>query len=162
MSYEIYIVGTPGTPSFSAIVQELSLPPAQPNNPTTSDLTVSGSLVGGTIQAGGDLNYDVVGATPNELAIVCLSDSNVAIPPLPFFNLPLGIGGGGSFLFFRSYGVTDAAGNFSAVDTFAPAGGIALGFTIDLYAQAVTLANAPTISLVASSISDVEGFQINF
>lgn len=154
----VHVVGVPGTPSFSAIVQNLALAPATPINPAACDLALSGTYVGGSISVGGDVTYAVTGASANSLVVVFLA---LDTTPFPFFNVPLGIGGGGG-LAVATFGLADANGDFSRQLVYGPSAVLSTGPTSfwNFYVQAVSADFAPG-GFLPTCVSDIETLQIS-
>ncbi|MCU0865136.1 MAG: DUF4397 domain-containing protein [Planctomycetes bacterium] len=153
-----HVVGVPGTPSFSVIVQNVTLAPATPINPSACDLALSGSLVGGSIGAGGDITYALTGASPNSFVAVFLALDN---SPFTFFSFPLSIGGGGG-LFVATFGLADGNGNFAQTLTYpaSPVTGSGPTSFWNLFAQAASADFAPA-GFLPTCLSDVEPLQIS-
>ena len=155
----VHIVGVPGTASFSAIVQDVTLDSATPINPSACDLTLSGSFVGGSISVGGDVTYAVTGATPNSFVAVFLALDDT---PFSFFNVPLGIGGGGG-LDVVVFGLSDGNGDFSQTLTYPPSTVVGIPgptFFFDFFVQAASGNFAPG-GFLTTSLSDIEVLQIS-
>ena len=160
---EIYIVGTPG--NLTAITQTRTLEPAIPVIPSSCDLSLSGSLIGGSASAGGDVIYDLTGAAPDSLVCVFLAFDTT---PTTVVNIPLGIGGSGG-LGIIGFGLSDANGDFSltvsypgvTVTTLPGLPGPITPFTLDYFVQAVS-AEALSAGFVATCVSDIEVLQISY
>ena len=157
---EIYIVGTGN--NMSVITQDLTLAPATVVVPGACDLTLSGTLVGGSLTAGGTVTYDLTGAGPDSFVAIFLG---LDATPLNFFNIPLGIGGSGG-LGVVDFGVADSNGNYSFTQVYAPTtinnplGGPIVPSTIDFVIQAASVDFVPGGAL-PTCISDIETLTIN-
>ena len=154
----VHIVGVPGTPSFSAIVQNLTLAPAIPVIVAACDLTLSGSLVGGSTSAGGDVTYALTGASSNSLVAVFVA---LDTTPFQFFNFPLGIGGGGA-LDVVTVGFADATGGYSQTLVYQPSTVIGTGPSTfwNFFIQAVSADFVPA-GFLPTCVSDIELLQIS-
>jgi hypothetical protein len=156
----VHLVGEPGTPSFSAIVQNITLPPAVPVTPSACDLTLSGSLVGGSLSTGGALNIGLTGATPDSFVAVFFSLSNT---PSTFFGRPLSIGGS-SFADVIAFGLADSAGVFARTLTVPPSsvstqGGSGPLLSWNFFLQAIS-SDSTSAGFLTTCISDVEPLTI--
>ena len=154
----VYVVGVAGTPSFSAIVQNLALAPATPINPAACDLTLSGSYVGGSISAGGDITYSVSGASANSFVVVFAAFDDT---PFRFFDFPLDIGGGGAIAVV-TFGLADLNGDFADQIVYPPSfvQGSGPGSFWNFFVQAVSADSVPA-GFLATCVSDVETLQIS-
>lgn len=156
-----HIVGVPGTPSFSVITQTVALEPAVPVTPNACDLTLSGTLPGGSLAAGGTLDIGVTGASADSFVVVFLALDNT---PTMFFDIPLAIGGGG-FFDVLLFGLADNAGDFSRTLNFGPVMSTTIGqpgpsTTFDFFLQAVSR-DFVSAGFRTSCISDVEPLQFS-
>lgn len=157
----VNIVGSPGSPSFRLIVQEVSLEPSAPLLPFSCDLTVSGSLIGNAIRDGGDLSFDLTGAAPSSLAVVFFSLDNTPSTAFGRFDLDIGGASGSRIL---SIGGTDANGNFSTTLSFPalpPSGPAQVPAPQTIYTQVYT-SNlfSPIFGTQRDCASDVESFTL--
>jgi hypothetical protein len=154
----VHVVGVPGTPSFSAIVQNLALAPATPINPAACDLTLSGTYVGGSVSVGGDITYAVTGASANSFVAVFLAFDNT---PFNFFNFPLGIGGGGAIAVV-TFGLADANGDFARQIVYGPSPAQGTGPTSswNFFVQAAS-ADFALAGFLPTCVSDIETLQIS-
>ena len=153
------IVGTPGTPTFSIIVQSVTLEPSTPVTPNACDLSLSGSLVGGSLVNGGDLTFDLSGASPNSLVIFFYALDNQ--PMGSFWNFTLDIGGAtGARL--ATYGTADVNGDFSLTSNYPPIG-VFGGSTnpTTIFSQAISLDTlGQSLTFIETCVSDIESFQL--
>lgn len=159
----VTFVGVPMTPSFLAITERFSLPGATTPPVLSCDLTVSGTLPGGSLSAGGTLDFSLTNAGANDFVMVLLSQDNTPSMAGPLGNLNLGIGGSNSDIIPFAFGGTDATGNYSVGVTFPALPGLpgTSPVTFDVYAQAVSILSFPFSAFTPSCISDVETFQIS-
>jgi len=154
----VHIVGVPGTPSFSAIVQDLTLAPAIPVVPSACDLTLSGALVGGSSSAGGNVTYALAGASANSFVAVFFALDNT---PFNFFSFPLGIGGGGG-LDVVTFGFANGNGDYSQNLVYPPIAVTSTGPASfwNFFIQAVSADFVPA-GFLPTCVSDVELLQIS-
>lgn len=152
----INVVGTANTASFGVILQTQSLDVATPQPVLMPDLAISGSLIGSTIDVGGDLNYAVTGGAPNEVVAILLSTDNTPQPILP--GVTLGIGGA-TGVFPIGFGLADGAGDLSGTFSF-PGFPVSLtGATQTIYTQAVSV-DYLGFGNSQVALSDIESFSI--
>ena len=164
-----YVIGVAGTTSFSIVTESLALTPATPVAPPMAcDLTLSGSLVNGSLSAGGNVTYGLTGASPNSYVGVFLAFDNT---PTTVFDIPLGIGGGGG-LGVVAFGVADAFGTFSETANYAGvtlttppripgSGGPIAPFTFEFFVQAASVESLPSGNQLLTCLSDIEVLQVN-
>lgn len=155
----VSFVGVPGTPSFTTITERFSLTPASIITPSACDVTVAGTLVGGSLANGGTLDLSLTNAGPNDLCALFLAADNT---PSTVFNINLGIGATG--IVPIAFGLADAMGDFSESQNYPPIGTLPglPPIVLDWWLQGVSLRAAPgSFNFAASCISDIEFFQVS-
>lgn len=155
----INLVGTPGQSSFGFIIQSMPLAPRGPSNVAYApDLTISGSLIGSTIDIGGVLNLSLTEAPANSIVAAFLSNDNVPFQYIP--GVTFGIGGLTGLLPI-CYGQANAFGT-STESFFLPGFPISLlGISTTFYVQAVAV-DISVNGTPPAYMSDVEAFSIGF
>ena len=155
----IYVVGIENDASFMTVVQTVALTPA--TAPVPTDLSVTGTLVGGSWAAGGDITYGLTGAGAGALVMVFVSQDNTAQTTTGFWSLGLGIGGNG-WIFPVAQGMADSTGAFTQTFTV-PAGmtGFAPNGAVTLYHQAISFGSGLWGGSASHQLSDIESIVIN-
>ncbi|MCB9831512.1 MAG: DUF4397 domain-containing protein [Planctomycetes bacterium] len=155
----IHVVGIENDASFMTVVQTVALSPA--TAPAAADLSVTGSLVGGSWAAGGDITYGLTGAGANALVMVFVSQDNTPQTGIGGWNIGLGIGGNG-WVFPVAIGHADATGVYAKTYTV-PAGMTAFAPTtaVTLYHQAISFSSGHWWGSGLFNLSDIESVVIN-
>ncbi len=154
----VYVIGIENDASFQTVEQIVSLTPAVA--PTAPDLSVTGTLVGGSWSAGGDITFGLTGVGSGAHVSVFGSTSNMPQTGMGGWNLGLGIGGTAP-VFPVAFGFADATGVFTRTYTLPANSMFTLSSPMTVYYQALTFSSGFWGGSNQFLLSDIESATFN-